>query len=74
MLEGGQAKNGAVSLVGFSRATKLDIGGAAFEALDADSAVSISMGTVSNLTQAPEQLGGEARFVCQPLAAPCCAS
>ena len=61
MLEGGQA-NGAVSLVGFSRAFKVDIGGAACEALNADSAVSISAGTVSIRTQAPEQLGGEARL------------
>ena len=61
MLEGGQA-NGAVSLIGFSRATRVEIGGTACEALDANSAVSNTTGTESCRRQAPEQLAGEARL------------
>jgi len=59
MLEGGQA-NGTVSLLGFSRATKVGIGGTACEAFNADSSVSITTGSYCH--QAPEQLAGEARL------------
>ncbi|KAA6429629.1 MAG: serine threonine kinase, partial [Trebouxia sp. A1-2] len=61
MLEGSQA-NGAVSLSGFSRATKVDGGGTACEPFHADPAVSITTGTESYCCQAPEQLAGEARL------------
>ncbi len=61
MLEGGQA-NGAVSLVGFSRATKLDSQINACISWDAKASSSTSTWGQQYDCQAPEQLAGEARL------------
>ena len=64
MLEGGQA-NGAVSLIGFSRATKVDSQSNARNAcISWDAKASSSTSTWGQLydCRAPEQLAGEARL------------